>query len=70
MAETYADDLPATPPCHAMQEAASEENSYNCKQQGLLLNVLVVAVHQGAWQQLEARMRAALQLLPSLADKA
>lgn len=52
------------------QEAVGGWAGYNRRQQKALFETVVVAVHQGAWQQLEARMQAALQLLPYLADDA
>lgn len=60
--------LPGSSANHLVQEAADGWAGYNPVQQRRLFDAVLVAVHEGAWQQLEARMHAALQLLPYLAD--
>ena len=60
---------PTHHPRMSLQEAVAGWAGYNHAQQRALCESALVAVHQGAWQQLEARMQAALQLLPYLADK-
>ena len=52
------------------QEAVDGWVGYSRPQQLELFTDVLVAVHEGAWQQLEARLQEALQLLPHLAAKA